>query len=312
MSSKRLISSEIYTDEFYISLDMMGRNLWIGLIIAAADDQGRMQDNIALIRSAVFPSDDFQMKEIEKYIADFAARGKILRYEKNGKKLIQITNWWKHQNPQWPAPSNFESPDGWTDRIKHHLSGGKTLVKNWDKAGGFGTCQPIQYFEADDEPYLDIEVGTNQYNNLESNLESNLDRCDGDGDSEGDSEGDIFNRQPAKKPPVTETKNLFHIEPQKRIPKHKHGEYKNVLLTDCDLEKLKQKFPSTYEEKIQRLSEGKEMRGYKYKNDYLAILKWAERDGYEEDRESQPVSLSELEAYITPEGERRFRRKGAQ
>lgn len=100
---------------------------------------------------------------------------------------------------------------------------------------------------------------------------------------------------------------------KKKSPvKHKYGEYKNVLLTDGDLDKLKQKFPSTYEEKIQRLSEGKEMRGYKYKNDYLAILKWAERDGYEEDRESQPVSLSELEAYITPEGERRFRRKGAQ
>lgn len=100
---------------------------------------------------------------------------------------------------------------------------------------------------------------------------------------------------------------------KKKSPvKHKYGEYENVLLTDGDLEKLKQKFPSTYEEKIQMLSEGKEMRGYKYKNDYLAILKWAERDGYKEEHESQPVSLSELEAYITPEGERRFRRKGAQ
>ena len=110
---------------------------------------------------------------------------------------------------------------------------------------------------------------------------------------------------------TTETEESS-VDKKKAPPKHKHGEYKNVLLTDGDLDKLKQKFPSTYEEKIQRLSEGKEMRGYKYKNDYLAILKWAERDGYEEDRESQPVSLSELEAYITPEGERRFRRKGAQ
>jgi len=110
---------------------------------------------------------------------------------------------------------------------------------------------------------------------------------------------------------TTETEESS-VDKKKAPPKHKYGEYKNVLLTDGDLDKLKQKFPSTYEEKIQRLSEGKEMRGYKYKNDYLAILKWAERDGYKEEHESQPVSLSELEAYITPEGERRFRRKGAQ
>ena len=59
--------------------------------------------------------------------------------------------------------------------------------------------------------------------------------------------------------------------------KHKYGEYKNVLLTDEEVEKLKAKFPD-WENRIETLSQGIEMKGYKYKSHYLAILKWAERD----------------------------------
>ena len=59
--------------------------------------------------------------------------------------------------------------------------------------------------------------------------------------------------------------------------KHKYGEYKNVLLTDDEVEKLKAKFPD-WEKRIETLSQGIELKGYKYKNHYLAILKWAERD----------------------------------
>lgn len=60
--------------------------------------------------------------------------------------------------------------------------------------------------------------------------------------------------------------------------KHKHGEYGNVLLTDDEFEKLKQRFPDSFEQKISNLDEGIELKGYKYKSHYLAILNWARRD----------------------------------
>ena len=41
----------------------------------------------------------------------------------------------------------------------------------------------------------------------------------------------------------------------KKSPRHKHGEYQNVLLSDDDLEKLKAEFPSDWDQRIQRLSE---------------------------------------------------------
>jgi hypothetical protein len=55
--------------------------------------------------------------------------------------------------------------------------------------------------------------------------------------------------------------------------KHKYGEYKHVLLTDNELERLKNDF-TNYEELINYLDEYIEMKGYKAKNHNLAIRKW--------------------------------------
>ena len=60
--------------------------------------------------------------------------------------------------------------------------------------------------------------------------------------------------------------------------KHKNGEFNNVLLTDDEITKLQEKFPSDWEERIERLSEGIARKGYTYKSHYLAILNWAKKD----------------------------------
>lgn len=60
--------------------------------------------------------------------------------------------------------------------------------------------------------------------------------------------------------------------------KHKYGEHKNVLLTDEEYQKLKERFPTDYEEKINTLSVGLALKGYKYKSHYLAVIKWAKNE----------------------------------
>ena len=60
--------------------------------------------------------------------------------------------------------------------------------------------------------------------------------------------------------------------------KHKYGTHKNVLLTDEEYSKLKERYPNDYDEKINTLSEGLALKGYKYKSHYLAVLKWAKND----------------------------------
>lgn len=64
----------------------------------------------------------------------------------------------------------------------------------------------------------------------------------------------------------------------KKSPRHKHGEYQNVLLSDDDLEKLKAEFPSDWDQRIQRLSEYMASSGKSYKKHLATIRNWARRD----------------------------------
>lgn len=64
----------------------------------------------------------------------------------------------------------------------------------------------------------------------------------------------------------------------KKSPRHKHGEYQNVLLSDDDLEKLKAEFPADWDRRIQRLSEYMASSGKSYKNHLATIRNWARRD----------------------------------
>ena len=60
--------------------------------------------------------------------------------------------------------------------------------------------------------------------------------------------------------------------------KHKYGEYKNVLLTDDELEKLKAEY-SDWEDRIERLSSYVASHGKSYKSHYATIRNWARKEG---------------------------------
>ena len=60
--------------------------------------------------------------------------------------------------------------------------------------------------------------------------------------------------------------------------RHKYGNYKNVLLSDDDLEKLKTEFPKDWQSRIERLSEYIASSGKKYKSHLATIRSWARKD----------------------------------
>ena len=64
----------------------------------------------------------------------------------------------------------------------------------------------------------------------------------------------------------------------KREVRHKYGQYQNVLLSDTELEKLKEEFPYDWEDRIERLSEYIESKGAKYKNHLATIRAWARKN----------------------------------
>lgn len=135
--SRRMITSETWEDEFFTGLSMFNRLLWIGLITSSADDQGRMQDSAALLRSKIFPLDDVSLADIEAGLSSFCKAHKIERYTVNGKKCIQIIAWWKHQTPRWAGHSILPPPPGWVDRERYHGAENKLITSNWDSVGGY-------------------------------------------------------------------------------------------------------------------------------------------------------------------------------
>lgn len=65
---------------------------------------------------------------------------------------------------------------------------------------------------------------------------------------------------------------------RKKPQKHKYGEYQNVLLSDEQLEKLQNEFPTDWKARIERVSEYCASTGKTYK-DYLATIRnWAKKD----------------------------------
>lgn len=67
-------------------------------------------------------------------------------------------------------------------------------------------------------------------------------------------------------------------EKPKKPVRHKHGEYKNVLLTDEDMGKLKKEFPYDWEERIEKLSSYMASTGKSYKNHLATIRNWARKE----------------------------------
>lgn len=76
----------------------------------------------------------------------------------------------------------------------------------------------------------------------------------------------------------TDTDTDIYNKKSKRAPRHRYGEYKNVLLSDNDLEVLNSEYGEEETQKaIKRLDEYIETSGKKYKNHRLVMKNWVFR-----------------------------------
>lgn len=80
------------------------------------------------------------------------------------------------------------------------------------------------------------------------------------------------------------------------------GRFKNVLLTQNEIDELKTKFPNDYEAKIERLSRYLESTGKTYRNHFSTLLEWLEKDVNENDNDNKrertaSYDIEELEKF---------------
>jgi len=69
--------------------------------------------------------------------------------------------------------------------------------------------------------------------------------------------------------------NKKDVQKKSKPSKHKHGQYKHVLLTEDEYQRLSDEWGiEVLLHEIKNMDEGIEMKGYKYKNHNLALRKW--------------------------------------
>ncbi len=95
MARSRNIKPGFFTNEDLVELDFATRLLFAGLW-TVADRDGRLQDRPKKIKIDVFPADNL---DIDAMLSALHNGKFIVRYEVDGGKFIQISNWTKHQNP---------------------------------------------------------------------------------------------------------------------------------------------------------------------------------------------------------------------
>ena len=79
--------------------------------------------------------------------------------------------------------------------------------------------------------------------------------------------------------------------------KHKYGEYKNVLLTDDELEKLKAEY-FDWQDRIERLSVYVASTGKSYKSHYATIRNWARKDSEKPQQVKQPKETGRTKSNV--------------
>lgn len=89
-----------------------------------------------------------------------------------------------------------------------------------------------------------------------------------------------------------------------RLDKNIYGEFQNVRLKEEEFQKLKEKFPEDYNERIEALSVYMRSRGKAYKDHYATILNWARKEQKEKDAQPKPIEPKKYKVFEKEEYER--------
>lgn len=144
----------------------------------------------------------------------------------------------------------------------------------------------VRLYECDSKPYLllptwevhqSIRAKKSKYPAPETQLQSNECNC-----NQMNANECKCNQMNANVPVIQSNPNPNpnpNPKENRAAPiRHKHGQYRNVLLSENELAKLREEFPEDYQERIERLSEYIASTGKSYKDFLATIRSWAKRE----------------------------------
>lgn len=99
--------------------------------------------------------------------------------------------------------------------------------------------------------------------------------------------------------PSEQTERAESKEAQSREQRHIYGEYKNVYLSDTEMQSLKDSFPDNYKELIENLSIYMQSTGKLYKDHLATIKRWAQSDREKAEQKQSTQSAQSLNSFTS-------------
>lgn len=118
MARIRSIKPGFWTDEKLAQFSPLVRLTFLGLISAMADDEGRCKGDVRLVKASVWPlDDDVTAQVVASHLDALTSAGRILVYEHDGARYIQIVNWLRHQKIDKARRSELPAPPDNSERV---------------------------------------------------------------------------------------------------------------------------------------------------------------------------------------------------
>lgn len=258
MAERRMFAKTIVDSDMFIDMPMSARLLYYDLAMRA-DDDGFVNSPKKIMRFVGASMDDMNVLIAKQFIIPFESG------------VVVIKHWKIHnyiQKDRYKATSYQAEKESLTLKNGTYYTDDLPDVSNLDTE----CIQDVYSLDTQDRLGKDrlgkdrIELGKDRVRDRDrQELESahapeNLPLEIAENKNNKNNEND-FNNSDNKKP-----------------TRHKYGTYKNVLLTDEDMEKLKSEFPDDWQNRIERLSEYIASSGKTYKNHLATIRVWAKKD----------------------------------
>lgn len=140
----RSIKPSFFQSDDVSALPLRARLTWIGLW-THCDDAGRTKDHARLIKAAIWPLDEVSLADIEEDLSILYSQGRIVRYEVNGQRYLEITNWSEHQAINRATPSRIPPPsvNGHVPLSESSHQEGKGREGKGGDARARGTVTPV-------------------------------------------------------------------------------------------------------------------------------------------------------------------------
>ena len=253
MAERRMFAKTIVDSDMFIDMPMSARLLYYDLAMRA-DDDGFVNSPKKIMRFVGASMDDMNVLIAKQFIIPFESG------------VVVIKHWKIHnyiQKDRYKATSYQAEKESLTLKNGTYYTDDLPDVSNLDTE----CIQDVYSLDTQDRlGKVRLELGKDRVRDRDrQELESahapeNLPLEIAENKNNKNNEND-FNNSDNKKP-----------------TRHKYGIYKNVLLTDEDMEKLKTEFSDDWQNRIERLSEYIASSGKTYKNHLATIRVWAKKD----------------------------------